>query len=601
MLYPGGEVIPDIKEKPPIKSVVKKKVTAPPKTLTRRGARQLRQEVKDAARHGLNSTEESQQASPEVSAHIPRNMSRLIAKRIHAPQKQAAARQEQTRTKEQLHWREQTIQPVKPDAVEQGRELAKEKAVQRTAEQKRTAVRQPATASTPERISEMPRTAGRVLSQRAVTDKRVPKDFDHRATTPKAKTNRQAQSIKWAEHAVKTAKTPIKTAANAVPQKTAHPAAGAVHKAGKETAHKTQKATRKAIQKALKAIRAGAKSLMAALGAGGAAVVMIVILLCLIGGLLASPFGIFFSGEGEGEQTVQSVMAQLNSEFSDKITEIENSVPHDDVQKTGTRASQKNVLAVYAVKVTTDPDDPLDAVTMDDRRAEILRRIFWDMNQVGHSTEVYTEEETVTVTDDEGNETEETQTVERTRLIITISGKTAEQMATEYGFTQEQLDLLAELLSDDYKELWYGLPSGGGSDDIVQVALSQVGNVGGQPYWSWYGYPSRVAWCACFVSWCGDQCGYIDSGVMPKFSYCDDGIAWFQARGQWQSRGYIPEPGCLIFFDWNHDGESDHVGLVEYCDGTYVHTVEGNTSGDMCKQNTYSVGYSGIMGYGLLA
>ena len=87
------------------------------------------------------------------------------------------------------------------------------------------------------------------------------------------------------------------------------------------------------------------------------------------------------------------------------------------------------MLAVYAVKVTTDPDDPLDAVTMDDRRAEILRRIFWDMNQISHSTEVYTEEETVTGTDDEGNETEETQTVERTRLIITVSGKTAEQMA----------------------------------------------------------------------------------------------------------------------------------------------------------------------------
>ena len=163
------------------------------------------------------------------------------------------------------------------------------------------------------------------------------------------------------------------------------------------------------------------------------------------------------------------------------------------MQQTGTRASQKNVLAVYAVKVTTDPDDPLDAVTMDDRRAEILRRIFWDMNQISHSTEVYTEEETVTGAEDEGNETEETQTVERTRLIITVSGKTAEQMAQEYGFTQEQLDYLAELLSDDYEELWYGLPSGGGSDDIVQVALSQVGNVGGRPYWSWYGYPSRVA------------------------------------------------------------------------------------------------------------
>ena len=591
----GGEIIPDIKEKQPIKATIKKKVTALPKELARRGAKQLREEIKEAAQHGLNSSEESQQASPEASAHIPHNMPQRIAKRIHAPPKRAVTRQEQTRTKEKLHWSEQTVQPIKPDAVEQGRELAKEKAVQRTAEQKRAAVRQPAKNSTPVRISEPPRTAGRTLSQRAVTDKTAPKALDHRATTPKTKT----KSIKSAEHTVKTAKTPIKTAASAAPQKAARATTGAVHKVGKETARMTQRTARKAIQKALKAIRAGAKSLMAALGAGGAAVVMIVILLCLIGGLLASPFGIFFSGEGEGAQTVQSVLAQLNSEFSDKITEIENSVPHDDVQQTGTRASQKNVLAVYAVKVTTDPDDPLDAVTMDDRRAEILRRIFWDMNQISHSTEAYTEEENVTVTDAAGNETEETQTVERTRLIITISGKTAEQMAQEYGFTQEQLDYLAELLSDDYEELWYGLPAGGGSDDIVQVALSQVGNVGGQPYWSWYGYLSRVAWCACFVSWCGDQCGYIESGAMPKFANCDAGISWFRAQGQWQGRGYVPNPGDIIFFNWDGDHESDHVGIVESSDGATVYTVEGNAN-DACKRLSYVVGDYRIIGYGKL-
>ncbi len=152
-------------------------------------------------------------------------------------------------------------------------------------------------------------------------------------------------------------------------------------------------------------------------------VVAVVILICIIGTLIVSPFGIFFSGEGEGGQTVQSVLAQLNTEFSDKIRSIENSVPRDDVQQTEIRTSQKNVLAVYAVKVTTYPNDPLDAVTMDDNRAEILRQIFWDMNQISHSTETYTEEETVTVTDEEGNETEEAQAVERTRLIITISGK----------------------------------------------------------------------------------------------------------------------------------------------------------------------------------
>lgn len=217
----------------------------------------------------------------------------------------------------------------------------------------------------------------------------------------------------------------------------------------------------------------------------------------------------------------------------------------------------------------------------------------------------YTEEVTteVEVPDEEGDGThmeEQTETVQRTRLIITISGKTALEMAKELGFTDQQLSYLEELLSDDYAQLWYGLPMGGGSGDLVAVALSQIGNVGGYPHWSWYGFSSRVSWCACFVSWCGNQCGYIEAGIMPRFSVCDDGIYWFQARGQWQGRSYVPEPGCIIFFDWNGNGESDHVGIVEYCDESYVHTIEGNTSGDRCKQNVYVVGEYDIVGYGLL-
>ena len=103
----------------------------------------------------------------------------------------------------------------------------------------------------------------------------------------------------------------------------------------------------------------------------------------------------------------------------------------------------------------------------------------------------------------------------------------------------------------------------GGNGQIVSVALTQLGNEGGQKFWSWYGFDSHVAWCACFASWCGDQAGLIENGKMPKFSLCDDGIAWFQNKGKWKSRGYSPAPGTLIFFDWNGDGTSDHVGIVE--------------------------------------
>lgn len=140
------------------------------------------------------------------------------------------------------------------------------------------------------------------------------------------------------------------------------------------------------------------------------------------------------------------------------------------------------------------------------------------------------------------------------------------------------------------------------NSDLVTIAISQLGNKGGQPYWSWYGFKERVAWCACFVSWVANQCGYIDKGIIPKFAACNDGIAWFKEKKQWIESTDIPLTGDLIFFDWNdggQDGSSDHVGIVEYYDieKNIVHTIEGNSS-DECKQREYSKDDNQIMGYG---
>ena len=140
----------------------------------------------------------------------------------------------------------------------------------------------------------------------------------------------------------------------------------------------------------------------------------------------------------------------------------------------------------------------------------------------------------------------------------------------------------------------------GGNQAIVEVALTQLGNEGGQPYWSWYGFDGRVEWCACFVSWCADQCGYIESGIIPKFAGCVDGANWFKGNGQWKDRSYEPSTGDIIFFDWEGDGETDHVGIVEKCENGVVYTVEGN-SGDACRQKQYTVGSSSIYGYGVPA
>ena len=136
-----------------------------------------------------------------------------------------------------------------------------------------------------------------------------------------------------------------------------------------------------------------------------------------------------------------------------------------------------------------------------------------------------------------------------------------------------------------------------GNPELVELAKRQVGNVGGQPYWSWYGFNSRVEWCACFVSWCYGQAGLSE----PRFAACQSqGIPWFQSHGQWGARGYDNlAPGDAIFFDWDLDGSADHVGIVIGTDGSRVYTVEGN-SGDACKIRSYDVNYECIKGYGLM-
>ncbi len=138
-----------------------------------------------------------------------------------------------------------------------------------------------------------------------------------------------------------------------------------------------------------------------------------------------------------------------------------------------------------------------------------------------------------------------------------------------------------------------------GNQQIVSVAMGQIGNSGGQKFWNWYGFDSHVEWCACFVSWCADQSGLIASGNVPKFSLCSDGVTWFQGKNKWQSDGTTPSAGMIIFFDWNHDGTSDHVGIVEKYEGGRVYTIEGNSS-DQVRQRNYAVDYSSIMGYGLI-
>ena len=176
-----------------------------------------------------------------------------------------------------------------------------------------------------------------------------------------------------------------------------------------------------------------------------------------------------------------------------------------------------------------------------------------------------------------------------------------------YSFTSpgEEEELSGEFIKNYLyitgpdKNLWpeEAEPADRAYEDFVSVAKSQRGNLGGAPSWSWYGCGYYGPWCACFASWCADQCGYIESGIIPKFSYCSAGAEWFQEKGQWLDGDEIPTPGMLIFFDWGEDGSADHVGIVEKVSGDYVYAIEGNYS-NVCSEAVYPIGSYEIMGYG---
>lgn len=360
----------------------------------------------------------------------------------------------------------------------------------------------------------------------------------------------------------------------------------------KKAAKTTADLMRKAAAVTVKAVSSLASAIVGLLGG---ALLPILLFVLLIGGIIASPFGIFFSNEaGSGTVTLREAISQINGEYGDKLLELQAGDYSSVIIERGP-PSWREVAAVFAVK-TAGADDGVDVATMDDDRVERLRAVFWDM------CAITSEVETIDHPDSDPDDDTDDSWTERV-LHITVTAKTADEMRTTYNFTDAQNSALTDLLTGEYADLWRTVLYGGGGD-IVAIALSQVGNVGGQPYWSWYGFNSHVEWCACFVSWCANEAGYIEAGIIPKFAGCLGGSNWFKDRGLWQSNSYVPQPGDIIFFDWDdpsgysgpQDGVPDHVGIVERVEGGYVYTVEGN-SGDACRQRRYPVGYYEIFGY----
>ena len=413
------------------------------------------------------------------------------------------------------------------------------------------------------------------------------------------------RSVKTAEHTARasiktsqqTAKAAQKTAQATV--KASRKAAQAAKKAAKATAD-TVKATAKATVATVKAIIAGTKALVAAIAAGGWIAVLIIMIVVLFGAAVA----MFGGGSDSNSYTPVSAEVEAYEPIIQKYAK-EYGIP-------------EYVELIKAVMMQESGGRGLDP--MQAAEGSFNTRYPHEPNGIKdpeYSIQCGVQELKAALT---SAEVESPIDMEHIKLALqgyNFGNGYISWAKTKYGgysyanaveFSTQQAQRLGW---DSYGDTQYPAhvlryyPYGraftaGGNQAIVEVALTQVGNQGGQPYWSWYGFDSRVEWCACFVSWCADQCGYIESGLVPKFAGCVDGANWFKSNGKWQNRTYEPKAGDIIFFDWEGDGTTDHVGIVEKCENGIVYTVEGN-SGDACKQRQYAVGSSNIYGYGIPA
>ena len=416
-------------------------------------------------------------------------------------------------------------------------------------------------------------------------------------TTEKGIKTAQATS----KAAIKTTETSVKTAQAAAKAsvKTAQKAAQAAKATAKATAEAT-KATVRATIAAVKAIIAGTKALISALIAGGWIAVVIILIVVLLGCAVS----LFGGGSGSNAYTPVSAEVEAYEPLIQKyakqygIPEYVELIKAVMMQESGGRGLDPmqaaegsfNTRYPHEPNGIQDPEYSIECGVQELKAALISAEVEnpIDMEHIKLALQGY----------NFGNG--------YISWAKTNYGGYSYANAVEFSTMQA-----ARLGWDSYGDTQYPAhvlryyPYGraftsGGNQAIVEVALTQLGNEGGQPYWSWYGFDGRVEWCACFVSWCADQCGYIESGIIPKFSGCVDDSNWFKGNGQWQDRNYEPQAGDIIFFDWEGDGETDHVGIVEKCENGVVYTVEGN-SGDACRQKQYTVGSSSIYGYGVPA
>lgn len=448
---------------------------------------------------------------------------------------------------------------------------------------------------------------GNTLPQASVRSAKTIKQFTHGTgktvrTTAKGTVKAASKGVKTAQStsraAVKTTHQAAKTAqaATRVSAKTAQKAAQTVRTMAKATAYAV-KATVRASVSAVKAIIAGTKALITVITAGGWIAVVIILIVVLFGSVIS----LFGNGSGTSSYTPVSAQVEAYMPFIQKyarqygIPEYAELIKAVMMQESGGRGNDPmqaaecsyNTRYPHAPNGITDPEYSINVGVQN--LAACLKTTGVDgpidISNISLALQGY----------NYGN------------------GYVAWAKAKYGGYTSTNAAEFSNLQAARLGWSHYGdsqyvphvlryypfgrMSPGVGSNAMVKVAASQIGNIGGQPYWSWYGFNGHVEWCACFVSWCADQSGYIKAGIIPKFSLCSAGASWFLKNGQWKDRNYTPTTGDIIFFDWNSDGSIEHVGIVEKVENGTVCTIEGNSS-DSCRRRSYAIGDSDIYGYG---
>lgn len=333
----------------------------------------------------------------------------------------------------------------------------------------------------------------------------------------------------------------------------------------------------------IKGIIASLESLLSFLLAGGWIAVLIIIVICMIGLILNSFYGIFFINEINDSRTITSVINEINQETYEKIENLKSFYPYDEYVIEPNNINWRNVISVYAVKYSEDNELTSISILTEDNIKK-LKDIYWNMNavKVYYTNQVINQYETKRI------------------LHIRIESKGIEDISQVYKFNDKQKQEINILLSSSNDKLWgvliYGTNSG--NFKLVDIAKQQVGNKGGEKFWRWYGFDKRVAWCAIFVSWVANEVGELNVNI-PRFALVSDGVNWYKQNNRWRGNNYNPKAGDIIFFDWEKDEKVNHVGIVVSVENDKVYTVEGNSINDQCLERHYQINEDIIYGYGI--